>query len=131
MGAGTPGRTVLVADPEPSVLRILVLVSHQIGCQTKVAHDSETAWQIIQEEAPGDERDLCAVVLDSELPPAGAAELTQRIRADQRSAHLPVLLLSIYGEPEGHLADAFLAKPFDIEDFASTLARLVGVTGSK
>jgi two-component system chemotaxis sensor kinase CheA len=79
------------------------------------AADGELAWQLLQENAGK----VDAVVTDIEMPRLGGLGLTQRIRADQRFARLPVIgLTSLAGED-----DIAKGKAAGIDDYQVKLDR--------
>jgi two-component system chemotaxis sensor kinase CheA len=79
------------------------------------AADGELAWQLLQENAGK----VNAVVTDIEMPRLGGLGLTQRIRADQRFARLPVIgLTSLAGED-----DIAKGKAAGIDDYQTKLDR--------
>jgi CheY-like chemotaxis protein len=84
-----------------------------MGCdETLLAEDAESALEIIERHRP----DL--IISDVKLPAMSGVELAHRVKSSQALGDTPVLLMSAFGEPKGHDADGFLAKPFDIADLA-------------
>lgn len=105
----------LIVDDEPAILRLVAVVLRDLGCHTLTATDAESALRVMEDQHP----DL--VISDVKLPGMDGLELARRIKANG-GAGTPVLLMSAFGEPRSHPADAFLAKPFDIDgliDFVS------------
>jgi len=113
---GSNSTTCLVVDDEPAILRLVAVVLRDLGCETLMARDAESALQLVDNSSP----DL--VISDIKLPGMDGLELARRLKSDQRFDHRPVLLMSAFGEPRNHDGDGFLAKPFDIDglvDFVS------------
>lgn len=109
----------LVVDDEPAILRLVALVLRDIGCDTLTAPDAESALRVIEGEHPD------VVISDIKLPGMDGIELARRIKSNAADG-TPVLLMSAFGEPRNHPADAFLAKPFDIDsllEFVSPYVR--------
>jgi CheY-like chemotaxis protein len=105
----------LVVDDEPAILRLIVVVLRDLGCNTLMAGDAESALLIVKSEHPD------VVISDIKLPGMDGVELARRIKSNGLG-ETPVLLMSAFGEPRHHQGDGFLAKPFDIEgliDFVS------------
>ena len=67
------------------------------------------------------------VLMDIQLPDIDGVEALGRLRADERSATLPVLALTaqaMEGDRERFLAagfDGYLSKPVDIAEFVTTV----------
>ena len=105
--------SVLVVDDEPAIRKVVATALAQMGCdETYLAEDAESALDIIERRRP----DL--VISDVKLPAMSGVELARRVKSSQALNDLPVLLMSAFGEPKGHDADGFLAKPFDIDELA-------------
>ena len=109
--AGLKPRLLLVED-EPS-LRQLLFELLRSEYELLVAPDGERAWELaVQTPAP----DL--VLSDVEMPGLNGIELTRRLRAQERTACMPILLFSANNRLSTVLAglkagaDDFLLKPF-------------------
>ena len=67
------------------------------------------------------------MLLDVQMPEIDGWETLSRIRADPRTAELPVVLCTVKGLPEDTLkgwslgCDGYLGKPFDIADLVEEL----------
>jgi CheY-like chemotaxis protein len=110
---GSNTTTCLVVDDEPAILRLVVVVLRDLGCETLTAANAESALEIAEKADP----DL--VISDVKLPGMDGLELAKRLKSKENR---PVLLMSAFGEPRVHAGDGFLAKPFDIDglvDFVS------------
>lgn len=68
------------------------------------------------------------VLLDLLMPVMNGAQLLERLRADPRWAGVPAVLMSaaIPSREALSRADAYLAKPFDLEDVIEAVARWCG-----
>ncbi len=71
------------------------------------------------------------VVTDLMMPGIDGLELTRRLRADERTRHVPVIMLSARGELDDRVrgletgVSAYLAKPFSPRELLSCARRLV------
>jgi CheY-like chemotaxis protein len=116
------GMRVLLVDDELSSAEVLALVLAGEGYEVTVAADARQALARLDEAAP----DL--LVADFMMPGMNGADLARAIRERPRYQHIPVLLIS--GAPESALAsyrpryDAFLRKPFGLQQFLSVLQSL-------
>jgi type IV pilus assembly protein PilB len=103
---------VLVVDDDASVLEYVATVLEDV-CEVLRAETAEEALRLAATE------NLDAMVLDLVLPDLSGIELTRLLRADTRTALLPLLLLT--GNDDARLrteafhagADQFLTKPID------------------
>jgi len=72
------------------------------------------------------------MVLDVMLPGLDGLEVLRRLRADPRSASLPVLMLTAKGQREdretaiGAGANLFITKPFSNAEVIAAVTRLAG-----
>ena len=116
---------VLVAD-DSKVVRIKtgrLLAQHD--CQVDYAADGLDAWRQLQDRLP----DL--VITDVEMPGMDGFELTRHIRADARSAQLPVIMITAADERHRDQAEAagvsvLLGKPYADEELLAQLRRALG-----
>jgi CheY-like chemotaxis protein len=115
MDSPTNHTTCLVVDDEPAILRLVAVILRDMGCETLVAPDAESALELVSTEHPD------VVISDVKLPGMDGVELARRIKSNGGTG-TPVLLMSAFGEPKNHPGDDFISKPFDIDglvDFVS------------
>ena len=113
---------VLIIEDEAGLLEILELNFRSAGYQVSTATDGVTAWQRYEHERP----DL--LVLDLNLPKISGFRLLELVRSE---SDLPVLILTAYDFAEAeevarHRPDAFVKKPFDVQELVYIADRLVG-----
>ncbi len=102
---------VLVVEDEPAIAELIAMHLRHEGHEVRVAETSAAAQQAVVEQLP----DL--VVLDWMLPGEPGVLLPKRWRADARTKHLPVIMLTaraqesdkVQGRDSG--ADDYLTKP--------------------
>lgn len=115
---------VLVVDDEPDVLLLCRLNLQQQGHRLLEASDGHTALQLARGERPD------VIVLDLMLPGMTGYEVLQSLRADEKTSHIPVLVLtakSLRADRERSKrmgAAAFLTKPFLPSELCDMIASL-------
>jgi len=118
--------TLLVADDEPAVRRVLVMRLQMAGYRVICAEDGEEALTLFQNEQP----DL--VVLDVMMPKLDGFAVCRRLRAE---SCVPIIFLSALDAIAERVAgldigaDDYLPKPFspkELEARIATILRRVG-----
>ena len=116
-------RQILVVEDNERNMRLFCDVLQASGYRTLEAVTGESAVELALEHEP----DL--VLMDIQLPDIDGVEALARLRADERSASLPVLALTaqaMEGDRERFVAagfDGYLSKPVDIAEFVATVKR--------
>ncbi|WP_417246626.1 response regulator transcription factor [Celeribacter sp.] len=117
-------RILLVEDEDNIAIAIEVLLG-RAGYDLVRVSRGDQALPNIRAQQP----DL--VVLDVTLPGCSGYEVCQRLRSDSALSHIPVLMMSArvsQAEQRKGLAmgaDAFLTKPFAMDDLKGLVARLI------
>lgn len=122
-------RTVLVADDDAMTRQVLATVLDLEEFEVVLAEDGEQALALLRERLPD------AVVLDHMMPGLSGMEVLARLRADDATAGLPVVLLtaaqssSLPGDPVDEGAQAHLEKPFSPLHLIEVLESIMGGRG--
>ena len=106
-----PG-TILIADDDPDILELITALLTAEDFQTVVCGDGMAALHIIRTQRPA------LAIIDLGMPLMNGYELIERLRAEPGEP-LPVIAMSaaMYEpSPDQLQADAYLAKPFDLEE---------------
>ena len=115
--------SVLVVEDEPAILRIVVAVLRSLGCKTLAAPDAETASQVVEMERPD------FIIVDVRLPGMDGVQFARQVKLNEKLASTPIVIMSAYGEPRDHPGDAFLPKPFDIDQLEATIRQYLPDAG--
>jgi CheY-like chemotaxis protein len=108
--------TVLIVDDELPLRSLLAVVVREAGHTAMLAANGRQALELIGRQRP----DL--VLSDVMMPQVNGVALCRAIKQAAATASIPVILMSTAGTLwQGAGADAFLAKPFDIEDVEALL----------
>lgn len=124
------GAILLVEDnPDDLELTRRALRRVEIGNEVRVARDGQEALDALL--GPGGPSELPALVLlDLNLPRVSGLEVLRRIRADERTRILPVVILTSSREErdlvEGYRlgANSYVWKPVVFEKFVDTIRQL-------
>ena len=114
---------VLVVEDNEKNMKLFRDVLAATGYRTLEATTGGQAIDLATEHLP----DL--VLMDIQLPDIDGVEALARLRADVRTASLPILALTaqaMEGDRERFLAagfDGYLSKPVDVADFVTTVRR--------
>ena len=130
-----PPVILLVEDnPDDEALTLRALKRANVGNQIIVARDGVEALDYLMgtgTHAGRDTRDLPQVVLlDLKLPRIDGLEVLRRIRADERTRLLPVVILTSSNEErdrmEGYAlgANSYVRKPVDFTEFVDAVRQL-------
>jgi two-component system phosphate regulon response regulator PhoB len=99
-------KRVLVVDDEQTVRSLVCLSLEGPNCKVEAFCDGRDALEALTAETP----DL--ILLDVGLPGMPGDEVLRRLRADRRTAGVPVVLLTGREPPEGADPDGVILKPF-------------------
>ena len=119
----TPGQYILVVDDDEDFRETLAEVLAEAGYPVQQAANGELALQKVAEEAPG------IVLLDLKMPVLDGWGVMERMRADGKSAAVPILILSAYGfEWEAELlgAQGYVPKSVGMDEILERVRRAAG-----
>lgn len=119
-------RTILLADDEPDLRELVAYRLHRSGHRFVEATDGQDALEITTRTPP----DLA--VIDVTMPRLDGYELTRRLRKQQATGQLPVILLTArsqeadVGLGSGAGADDYLKKPFNPDELIARIPAFPG-----
>ena len=117
--------TVLVADDDADILRLLSQRLTHRGYHVITAASGQEALDLVFGQPPD------AAILDGIMPGIEGHEICARMRSDNRTAEIPVVLLTAKAadaderEAADAGVDAYIHKPFRIEELDSKLKELL------
>jgi two-component system, OmpR family, phosphate regulon response regulator PhoB len=112
---GAPAR-ILVVEDEPDLRSLLDRSLEQAGYKVFLAEDGIEALEKVTSET------LDLVLLDLMLPHVDGIEVCRRLKRDDRTARLPVIMLTARQEPVDRIvglelgADDYITKPFNLRE---------------
>ena len=119
------GSRILVVEDSAVIRRLIEVCLRAADLEIVTRDDGNTGLKAVGSESP----DL--VVLDIGLPGMDGWEVLDRIRKDDLTKSIPVVVLTAHAEEESRRraneggADAFVTTPFQPNDFRSTVLSLL------
>jgi two-component system alkaline phosphatase synthesis response regulator PhoP len=107
-----PRENVLVVDDEADILQLVQYNLAKDGYRVTFADSGEAALKTARTQLP----DL--IILDLMLPGLDGLEVCKRLRADSKTQHIPIIMLTAKGEEADIVtglelgADDYITKPF-------------------
>ena len=114
---------ILVVDDEVAIVDLIVDVLQDEGYKVRSATSGGAAITAIDEQLPA------LILVDMYMPQMTGVQLVEHLRQRQLAAIPVVLMTAAVQGTQGLLAEYtvdYLAKPFDIEDLLSCVARHAG-----
>lgn len=117
--------TILVIEDEEDVSDLIRYHLKKAKLRVLVAADGAEGLRLAKEERPD------AIILDIMLPRLNGFEVTKKLKADARTAGIPLLILSAKGESESRIkglelgADDYLPKPFSPRELVLRIEALL------
>ena len=128
--SGTPGSgetrlKLLVVDDEQSIVDFIRLGMRYEGFQVEQAGDGYIALDLAQRLRPD------VIILDVMLPTMDGLEVCRRLRQNEATADIPILMLTAKDEVRDRVtglesgADDYLTKPFSFEELLARVRALL------
>ena len=113
--------TILLVEDEPAIQELIAANLTRAGHHVLRAADAGQAQRLVNEALP----DL--VLLDWMLPGASGIEFARRLRADERTREIPIIMLTARGEEQDKVigletgADDYVTKPFSPRELVARI----------
>jgi CheY-like chemotaxis protein len=129
-------KTILLVEdnPDDEALAIRALKRHHISNQIVVARDGVEALDYLFGTGSYAGRDISikptVVLLDLKLPRLNGLEVLRRLRSDERTRLLPVVILTTSSEEQDMLnsyslgCNSYIRKPVDFVQFSEAIRQL-------
>jgi two-component system response regulator len=129
-------KTILLVEdnPDDEALTFRALMKNNIGSHLVVAHDGAEALDYLFATGQYAGRDVNAapqvVLLDLNLPKVSGLEVLRRMRANEQTKLLPVVILTSSNEEQDRLrgydngANSYVRKPVDFNQFIEAVRQL-------
>ncbi|WP_202220248.1 response regulator transcription factor [Okeania sp. KiyG1] len=116
---------ILVIDDDPAIAELVAVNLEMAGYEVSQAEDGIKGQALALQLLP----DL--IVLDLMLPKVDGFTICQRLRRDERTADIPVLMLTALSQTQNKVegfnagADDYLTKPFEVEEMLARVRALL------
>jgi len=117
-------RTILLAEDDPHIRRVSEIALKRDGFTVMAVTDGAEVLQLLED------RPFDLVVLDGMMPNLDGLETCRRIKANPRTRHIPVVMLSARTQTTDEVASraagavGYIRKPFDALGLGNELRRL-------
>ena len=110
---------VYIADDEPNIRKLASLALKDAGFETQEFADGDTLLSAVRRRMPD------AIVLDWMMPPPDGLAVCSKLRADESTRPIPILMLTARGGEVDRVlglemrADDYIAKPFSVKELCA------------
>ncbi|HMA93865.1 MAG TPA: response regulator [Polyangiaceae bacterium] len=118
-------KRILVVDDSQTVRQQVSLALAQAGFEVVEACDGEEGATVVDEQP-----DIAGIVCDVNMPRLNGIDMLERIRGSQKSANIPVLMLTTEGQPalirkaKEVGAKGWMVKPFNATHLVAAIQKL-------
>lgn len=88
----TSQNLILIVEDQPGFRRIYEDVLSDAGYEVLIAEDGEKGWQLAKDRKPN------LILLDLGLPKIDGFEVLKRIRMDETTKNIPIIIFSVMGD---------------------------------
>jgi two-component system, OmpR family, phosphate regulon response regulator PhoB len=112
---------ILLIEDEPAIQELIAANLSRAGHTVMRAPDAETAQRIVREALP----DL--ILLDWMLPGMSGVEFARRLRVEERTRRIPIIMLTARAEEQDKVlgletgADDYITKPFSPRELVARI----------
>ncbi len=123
------GRTILVVEDTPDIVRLVHLILRQ-QFRIFTAPDGKRGLELALRETPH------LIITDLMMPEMDGYELTRALRAHEKTKHIPIVMLTARGATDDRVqglesgVNAYLTKPFAARELLATVRKLLEVQDS-
>jgi signal transduction histidine kinase/DNA-binding response OmpR family regulator len=124
---------ILIIDDSRAVVESLTYILSQQGCQVEHCGDGISGWHRLEAGADRQASMPDLLLLDLNMPGTDGMTLLRRLRADERFALLPVIILTVEADSVTRLealkagANDYLSKPVQTIELSARVQALLGL----
>ncbi len=123
------GKHILIVDDEAPIREMIAVALEMAGYECQEAENGQQALASIVDRQP----DL--LLLDWMLPGSSGIELARRLKRDELTANIPIIMLTAKGEEDNKIpglvvgADDYITKPFSPRELVARLKAVLRRAG--
>ena len=112
---------ILIVDDEAAIREMIAIALELAGYDCIEAEDALQAHHLVVDERPA------LILLDWMLPGMSGIELARRLKRDENTSEIPIIMLTARGEEDNKIqgldagADDYITKPFSTRELASRI----------
>lgn len=124
------GKTILIVDDEAPIREMIAVALEMAGYECIEAENTQQAHACIIDKQP----DL--ILLDWMLPGTTGIELARRLKRNEMTAEIPIVMLTAKGEEDNKIqglevgADDYITKPFSPRELVARLKAVLRRAGT-
>ncbi|WP_111655368.1 phosphate regulon transcriptional regulator PhoB [Isoalcanivorax indicus] len=113
--------TLLIVDDEPAIREMVAVALEMADFDVLEADNAQRAHEIIVDERPA------LILLDWMLPSVSGIELARRLKRDETTSEIPIIMLTAKSEEDNKIqgldvgADDYITKPFSTRELISRI----------
>jgi len=117
-------KTILVVDDERHIVRLVQVNLERAGYEVVIAYDGIEALEAVQAKVPD------MIILDVMMPRMDGFETLKKLRADDKSKEIPVIMLTAKAQDADIFkgwssgVDSYLTKPFNPRELLAFVDRI-------
>ncbi|SDU34671.1 phosphate regulon transcriptional regulator PhoB [Halopseudomonas salegens] len=123
------GKTILIVDDETPIREMIAVALEMAGYECLEAENAQAAHALIVDRQP----DL--LLLDWMLPGTTGIELARRLKREEMTSEMPIIMLTAKGEEDNKIqglevgADDYITKPFSPRELVARLKAVLRRAG--
>jgi len=117
--------TILIVEDEADVVDLVAYNLKKAGYRTLATRDGASGLQIARNDLPA------LIVLDLMLPGVEGTEVCRQLKADSKTAHIPIVMLTAKAEEVDRIvgleigADDYVTKPFSPRELVLRVKKIL------
>lgn len=114
-------KRIFLCEDDEGIIDVITVVLEEKGYTVEVFDHTNTIFSQIKQSNPH------LILMDLWMPEINGDELTRKLKAEQKTKHIPIIILSANRDTtkiaEDAGADAHLLKPFNIDELETIVEK--------
>lgn len=114
-------KTILVVEDEVAIREMIKFALRDAGFEVQEAGDAALGWRLVNDKMPN------LILLDWMLPDVNGIEFLRRLRREEITKNIPIIMLTARGEEQDRVrgldagADDYITKPFSTKELIARI----------